>query len=236
MKYFSFLFLLGITLHAQLPQTVIDNTWYLRAYDDGTENGFFNFADNPEFDEITLDFYMENNVLHFRTQVCSVKSGIVIPFGEENEQMIDFIENQIEGEPCVELSTKSFESAYFSHIYEEEGYWYDITENEDGSLEFSLSSPSFCYAVFSNQLLSTQENRQSEISLYPNPVHDKLIIENLDSQIKQIKITDANGKLIYSQKVNSTQNEIEFSQYPKGIYLITTESNGKVKTEKIIKK
>jgi|SRR5690606_16576853 len=236
MKYFYYLFFLGIFIQAQLPQTVMDNVWYLRDYEDGSETSFFDFMNSTEFEEITLEFYIEDETLHYRTKVCSEKTGIVIPFEEGEENTIQFINNQIEGNPCVEQEIQNFELAYFSHIYDEFNYWYYLTENEDGSLNFSLGSPNFCSAIFSNKSLSTSEISQNAVEIYPNPVQNKLTIENPDLEINQIKITDATGKLVLHQKINLVKTIIDFSQFPKGIYFLTSESSKRItKTQKIIR-
>jgi hypothetical protein len=85
--------------------------------------------------------------------------------------------------------------------------------------------------------LNTENQQENKLIFYPNPVHDKLIVENQNFEIQQIKIMDVSGKLLLQQKIDSVKTEIDFSKYPKGMYfLIAQSANGNIiKTEKIIK-
>lgn len=238
MKQFllSILFLcFGFTKSQTLSETLTENTWYLIDFDEGSEYGFYGTMGLPELELITLNFFMENNELHYQTQVCQNKIGDVMDIIESEYSEIYFGNSELSGDECIDSYAQGYETAYFDHIYEKDQYWLNITEQSDGSLTLNINSPNFCYATFSNQLFSTQENEQSGITFYPNPVHDKLTIENLVFKINQIKITGSNGKVIFSQNVNSAKSEIDFSKYPNGVYFLSIESNGKTKTEKIIK-
>lgn len=84
--------------------------------------------------------------------------------------------------------------------------------------------------------LGTEDFFKFTFSIYPNPVLDKLTIENLELEIESIKITEASGKQIFQQNANASKIEIDFTHYPKGVYYITFESKGKTTTEKVIKK
>src|SRR5690606_18401639 len=100
----------------------------------------------------------------------------------------------------------------------------------------NLSSSIFCTAVFTNKSLSNQEVSQNSISTFPNPVQNKLTLENPNLKITKVKITDVKGNLILQQKINSLKTELDFSHFSQGIYFLTAESNGKfLKTKKIIK-
>ncbi len=61
----------------------------------------------------------------------------------------------------------------------------------------------------------------SELSIYPNPVNDvlSLLITNPD-KIISTEIFNSNGSIIYEQRKLNERNEIDFSNYPAGIYLI----------------
>lgn len=223
-------------LKSQLPiNELINNTWYLESVETIDLNPLFNYLENPEYDHITLTFSMQNEILHYRTEVCAIKEGIVTEFFDGGESMIVFEESIISGNQCIDPDTNAFESSYFGHIFGEQ-YWYSITTESDGSLTLSLSSPNFCGASFTNQVLSTEEVSENNVILFPNPVKDKLTLENPDLKITNIQIINTEGKLILQQKINSIKTEIDFSALSKGIYFIRIESDGKIiKTEKVIK-
>jgi hypothetical protein len=73
-------------------------------------------------------------------------------------------------------------------------------------------------------------------SVYPNPTSDLLNISTNKGIIESVKLTDATGKLIHTQKINSTQGSIHMQHLPKGVYLLTIQMDGKEFTKKIIKK
>ena len=77
------------------------------------------------------------------------------------------------------------------------------------------------------------ENKNEEIKIFPNPVGDKLKIQNAELKIKEIKIFDMMGREILKTEVRSQKPEIsiDMSSFQKGIYII--ELNGLRK--KIIK-
>ncbi len=72
------------------------------------------------------------------------------------------------------------------------------------------------------------------ISLYPNPVKDKLILQFNDNQLlnTQVKISTATGQILSTVTIRSTRQEIDFGTVPQGIYLLTF-SNGQV--QRIVK-
>lgn len=56
----------------------------------------------------------------------------------------------------------------------------------------------------------------TEISFYPNPIHNKLVITS-NIQIVKIKVININGTIITSAE---NTNEIDLSNIPKGIYML----------------
>lgn len=73
-------------------------------------------------------------------------------------------------------------------------------------------------------------SKTTKVSLYPNPVNNILHIQT--SLLKKVTLFNMEGKKLSE----STASEINFSRYPKGVYIITTElSDGSISTQKIIK-
>lgn len=84
-----------------------------------------------------------------------------------------------------------------------------------------------------NEVSSTQEIFQDnfKIYVYPNPTNDFLSI-NSDTEILEVAIFSVNGvKLFYS---NNTSN-IDLSDYPKGIYIISIKNINGIVYRKIIR-
>ncbi|MDL2256967.1 discoidin domain-containing protein [Bacteroidales bacterium OttesenSCG-928-I14] len=76
-------------------------------------------------------------------------------------------------------------------------------------------------------------NRFSDIKLYPNPVTDVLSVENNLQSVKEIIVFDLNGKRV-AEAVNT--NRIDLSFLRKGIYLVRTVAGENVYNSKVIKK
>jgi len=74
------------------------------------------------------------------------------------------------------------------------------------------------------------------INIYPNPSHGLFRIEILDitSENYIIKIVNINGKIVYYNETNSKYNQLDLSNYTKGVYFISIEADQSIKTEKII--
>ena len=82
---------------------------------------------------------------------------------------------------------------------------------------------------------STQLNitniKNTKINIYPNPANDVLIIEST-FKIDKIKIIDINGACI---KIPISENKINLSSLPKGIYIVNIQTSKTIFTKKIIK-
>ena len=74
-----------------------------------------------------------------------------------------------------------------------------------------------------------------QLFIYPNPFRDHFFIQNLSikKDVKQIKLFDANGRLVYNEKYNK---EIKMGTFNKGLYFLEIEffDNSK-KYKKLIK-
>lgn len=230
MKYFYFIFLLTNSIQAQShSEILVNNTWRLVSFN----NECFAFTpENPtEYDpnQIFLNFSQEGESIIYHTQICKTIDGLI----QLTETEIEFLIAVTEGEGCQEPTSQQYEIGYECAV--SALYSYTIIE-ENGFYVLEMNNDIFMGAIFTTEALNTTEVDYDQISFYPNPVKDKLTLENPDLKINQVKITNANGKLLLLQKVNSTKTEIDFSSFPKGVYILTAESKGKIiKAEKIIK-
>ena len=80
-----------------------------------------------------------------------------------------------------------------------------------------------------------------KVSIYPNPTTGIFEIKNENLKIKNIRITDITGKIIYMTKghaslyIENTPLQINISNQPAGIYFIKINFNDLIITKKIIK-
>ena len=92
--------------------------------------------------------------------------------------------------------------------------------------------------VYINDPISVNEIKvvDEQLFIYPNPFRDHFFIQNVSikKDIKQVKIFDANGRLVYNEKYNK---EIKMGTFNKGLYFLEIEffDNSK-KYNKLIKK
>ena len=76
---------------------------------------------------------------------------------------------------------------------------------------------------------AVEENKDSEISVYPNPVRDRVVIEGIE--VVEIQVYNTLGQVV--KTVRGT-NEIPVADLPQGVYMLrVTDADGKVYTNKI---
>ena len=115
-------------------------------------------------------------------------------------------------------------------------YHFTITE-ENGFYKLSLSNEIFMDVTFTTELLKTEYLTQNFLSLHPNPVKAILNIENPDLKIMNLELLNSEGKIILQKAVNQKEIALNFNPFAKGIYYLKLRlENGRVQTEKIIKK
>jgi hypothetical protein len=91
-------------------------------------------------------------------------------------------------------------------------------------------------AISGNSQINIENQTQiPNYQIYPNPVHDYLIIKS-DQSIDKIKILNVIGKEVFQSKpdLNSNHSEIDFKSLPNGIYFVQIVSNQHLFTQKII--
>jgi len=84
--------------------------------------------------------------------------------------------------------------------------------------------------------LSTSDFLSSKFAVYPNPVNDIINFSNEDNAIvSTIEMSDLNGRVVKSVKVNATEGQISISDLATGIYMMKINTDQGVATKKIIK-
>jgi hypothetical protein len=68
--------------------------------------------------------------------------------------------------------------------------------------------------------LAVEELNQQEISLYPNPSHDYVFVQNI-KEGAEILVTDVYGRIVFSLKNGNTSESIQISEWNSGTYFIT---------------
>ena len=80
----------------------------------------------------------------------------------------------------------------------------------------------FTWVKDSNIVLGTSENKvaKKELSIYPNPTNGPLSINS--EKNSEVKIYGTDGKMLKTIQTQKGSNEINISEFPKGIYFIKT--------------
>ena len=81
--------------------------------------------------------------------------------------------------------------------------------------------------IFDTKL--TNEN----ITIYPNPTKNNILIKFTKLQRATIKIYNLFGKLLFEKNLSQNNIEIDLSLYPDGVYLIQLLQNNQIQNKKI---
>jgi hypothetical protein len=103
---------------------------------------------------------------------------------------------------------------------------------------FSRNKGSFDMAIIKLKynLTSTEEpGNESDISVFPNPVDDELILKVPPNIVPPFRLYDIAGKLMYQSKEGEKVMTIDMHNFPKGFYMLTYHLANKYHSKKICK-
>jgi hypothetical protein len=93
-----------------------------------------------------------------------------------------------------------------------------------------------CNHPITSPSLAVDIPKDENIKIYPNPIHNKLKIENGELQIKQVELYSIIGNLLRSIHAQSEEIEIDVQNLQNGIYFVKiTKKDNSIKTFKIVK-
>ena len=126
--------------------------------------------------------------------------------------------------------------------------WYDADGNRlplstilvSGTTYYASQTINGCessgrLAVTAGINLGTDDFEAIAFKYYPNPVSDRLNLvasENIDS----VEIYNLLGQRVFSKKLDAMQEQLDFSQLPKGTYILKAAIGNVMKNVKIVKK
>lgn len=67
--------------------------------------------------------------------------------------------------------------------------------------------------------LATEEITTNDVSIYPNPMHTQVTIENPNQEKMEVKLYDLNGKVVLTTAIYATQT-LNVEHLPRGMYVI----------------
>lgn len=130
--------------------------------------------------------------------------------------------------------------------FQHTGWWYnyitgDSVQVTDVTQTISLQPGD--YVVFTDKNLNpkvspsvgySELNANSSVHTFPNPAHNSLIIQSQEEPISRIEVMDYTGKRILQLDVNSTEVELNTSEWATGIYLVKVSAQQTHEIKKII--
>ena len=82
--------------------------------------------------------------------------------------------------------------------------------------------------------LGTDKFETSSVKMYPNPVKNTLTIE-ANSEIQRVSVYNILGQEVLKASPKSNTATLQTNELQKGVYLVTTEIDGKMSTSKVVK-
>jgi hypothetical protein len=112
--------------------------------------------------------------------------------------------------------------------------------DDPGNFEVGMVIENECATdtIFKNVTFTTsiEEYGINDISVYPNPSKNGIFqLKNLSNNIEQIKVMNALGQTIYTNRPNGTISQLDLSNQHPGIYFLTvTSENGEKLTKRLL--
>jgi len=234
MKTILYILLFNISAisFAQDP-ILFDTDWFLmELIVDGAN---VNIPNNGEIGNVPLDFMQ----FGLSTQPCNLLN---MEIGDLTNSDFTIISAVILEFNCSFPETYDFEEVYFMDFFHFNmmgltfNYVLEIGANDTRML--TITNTEGDIAIYGNAALSVDDNLVSKVSIYPNPVKDKLLLSS-KTALGNIKIKTFNieGKLLGTQNVVfKKETSIDVSGLSSGIYFLEIEDGtGKTEVKKLIK-
>ncbi len=188
----------------------------------GSIDGYMNFSWTEDVKEFIGPWFISCEELTNTIQNCEVVAGVDAAYLENFKQKtFNFLNESLNQFAVWEFN--------FGDIILTDSYKLMLTDLAQNRLIFHSNE---------NFLNTTDFNLLFGIKIFPNPVTESLFIGNKEiaGEITAL-VYSLNGKLLHTQNLESTLNEIDVKQLKVGVYfLVLTNETGIKKTMKFIKK
>ncbi|HQZ24476.1 MAG TPA: carbohydrate binding domain-containing protein [Flavobacterium sp.] len=88
--------------------------------------------------------------------------------------------------------------------------------------------------AYKGTALGTNKFETSKVKMYPNPVKNTLTIE-ANSEIQRVSVYNILGQEVMKSSPKSNTATLQTNELQKGVYMVTTEIDGKLSTSKVVK-
>ena len=109
-----------------------------------------------------------------------------------------------------------------------------LSSSDVGS--FGMNTPAFfCIDEFNKQNVGLAEvEKDTYLSLYPNPATSQITVINSFSEDAQLTITDMTGKVVYTELLVNETNRINVENLANGSYIARLAANNIIQTSRLI--
>lgn len=112
-----------------------------------------------------------------------------------------------------------------------------LSSSDVGS--FGMNTPAyFCIDDLRTQDVSTgikEPVNQTDISVYPNPFNENIRLDFNNEELREIKIYNALGELIYNVQTSNISEELDLSHLINGVYFIQVNGENQNSTMRLVK-
>lgn len=174
-------------------------------------------------------------------------------WGTTIEKATSFFHEQHKPQAGFSYSSRALDVVFANETTGAQNWYWDFGDGETSRLEspdhsYSASGTYTVTLHVENKIKSwdeisieisvdntgVEEFTLSQISFYPNPVRDKLIIHNLPDRTT-IDLFSVNGKLVRSINPDAKQIEIDMKELPVGLYILNFSSQQKSLQQRVLK-
>lgn len=204
---------------------------------------FSNGIETVFFDNQTVlnsqigDLYFNN----FNTSSCQIDSLSIMNISATNYKLIlsSLGGKSLEGVGKISdscSSPQSLDSALATfiriHCYTKQGQTYTFYNNYQLPNFVLVDCNTFPNA--NRQGLSTLTYENSSFKIFPNPANTIVNITSNNKNIKEITLSDMQGRILKTIEVNNINTQLDISNYQTGTYLITIKTDYGTSNNKLI--
>jgi hypothetical protein len=109
--------------------------------------------------------------------------------------------------------------------------------NNDGKKDIVVITSTKMYVYLNCSIttdVNTTKNELKQISIAPNPTTNTVKLQNLTEEVN-LTVYNVLGEVMISTKVNATNNEVQLTTFPNGIYNMVLTSKNAMRSIKVIK-
>ncbi len=235
MKKLIYILLFNISAlgFAQSP-LLFETDWFLIELTVDGEN--ITIPNNNQIDNVPLNF----TEFVITTEPCGYYTGDLTDFSDTSFKYFGFTEldatcDQPETRIFIESYIRGF---YLNEIEGEKTFNYILNSEDNNTRMLTITNTEGDIAIYGNAALGINELDISQITIYPNPANNNLILSSANIAGKlTIEIFNIEGKFLKSEALSfANQTTIDVSNLKRGVYLLKIESaDGIVTTKKFVK-